>query len=174
MRRAVTVLEECDSPFENMQARKALEIGAARLAIEVATDADLNALKEAWDQKCTRGRAGDVEGYLRYGKEFHIAIARATKNRIIEAIMEKLLDMTIQPLWINMRRDYFLKDSSRMDLMLHIHDRITRAIVGRDKERAIRELETHYDLQIEQIYGQNDEGSQEPANNRQTTTTDHP
>ena len=42
MHRAVKVLEECDSPFENMQARKALEIGAARLAIEVATDTDLN------------------------------------------------------------------------------------------------------------------------------------
>src|SRR4030042_4632456 len=32
MRQALTVLQECDSPFENMQARKALEIGAVRLA----------------------------------------------------------------------------------------------------------------------------------------------
>jgi GntR family transcriptional repressor for pyruvate dehydrogenase complex len=174
MRRAVTVLEECDSPFENMQARKALEIGAVRLAIQVATDADLNALKEAWNEKCIRGRRGDLEEYLRYGKVFHIAIARATKNRIIEAIMEKLLDMTIQPLWINMRRDYFLKDLSRMELMLDIHDRITRAIVDRDMDRAIRELEIHYDMQIEQIYGQNDEGNHDYMNNRQITIIDHP
>ena len=157
MRRAVSVLEECDSPFENMQARKALEIGAVRLAITVATDADLKALKEAWDEKYIRGRNGNLDEYLRYGKEFHIAIARATKNRIIEAITDKLLDMTIQPLWISMRRDYFLKDLSRMELMLDIHDRITKAIIARDMDGAIHEWEIHYDLQIDQLYGQSDE-----------------
>ncbi len=166
MRRAVTVLEECDSPFESMQARKALEIGAVRIAITVASDADLNALKAAWDEKCLRGRQGNLEEYLRYGKEFHLAIARATKNRTIEAIMEKLLDMTIQPLWINMRREYFLKDPSRIELMLDIHDRIMRAINDRDKDRATRELEIHYDLQIEQIYGQGDENNHEQTAGR--------
>lgn len=164
MRRAVSVLEECDSPFENMQARKALEIGAVRLAISVATDADLKALKEAWDEKCIRGRRGDLEEYLRYGKEFHIAIARATKNRIIEAIMDKLLDMTIQPLWVSMRRDYFLKDLSRMELMIDIHDRITKAIIARDMNMAIHELEIHYDMQIEQIYGQTEENNLDRPN----------
>jgi GntR family transcriptional repressor for pyruvate dehydrogenase complex len=150
MRRAVTVLEECDSPYENMQARKALEIGAVRLAITVATDADLSAIKAAWDEKCLRGRQGDLE-------EFHLAIARCTKNRTIETIMEKLLDMTIQPLWINMRRNYFLRDASRIELMIDIHDRIMRGVIERDANRAMHELEIHYDMQIEQIYGQNDE-----------------
>jgi DNA-binding FadR family transcriptional regulator len=164
MRRAVSVLEECDSPFENMLARKALEIGSVRLAIKVATDADLAALKSAWEEKCLRGRRGDLEEYLRYGKEFHLAIARATKNRIIEGIMEKLLDMTIQPLWINMRRNYFLKDPSRIELMLDIHDRIMQAISARNADQAIRELENHYDVQIEQIYDQTDETAAEQTN----------
>jgi GntR family transcriptional repressor for pyruvate dehydrogenase complex len=153
---ALDVLEECDSPFETMQARKALEIGAAQLAIKVASDADLIALKEAWDEKCSRGRKGDLEAYLRYGREFHLAIVRATKNRVIEAIMEKLLDMTIQPLWMNMRRDYFSKDPLRIELMLDIHDRIMQAIIDRDTEKLVQELEHHYDIQIEQIYNQND------------------
>jgi GntR family transcriptional repressor for pyruvate dehydrogenase complex len=156
-RRALTVLEECDSPYENMQARKAMEIGAAQLAIRVATDADLVALREAWNEKCERGRKGDLEEYLRYGKEFHLAIARATKNRIIEGIMEQLLDLTIQPLWINMRREYFRNDPARIELMLDIHDRIVKAISNRDAARTIRELEIHFDIQIEQIYNQNGE-----------------
>ena len=158
-RQALTVLEECDSPYENMQARKAMEIGAAQLAIKVATDADLILLKEAWDEKCERGRRGNLEEYLLYGKEFHLAIARATKNRVIEGIMEKLLDLTIQPLWINMRREYFLDDPSRIELMLDIHDRIVKAISNRDTARTIRELEIHFDIQIEQIYNENDENS---------------
>jgi GntR family transcriptional repressor for pyruvate dehydrogenase complex len=153
-RLALHVLEECDSPFENMQARKALEIGAVRLAIQVATDGDLRIIQQAWDEKYQRGRSGELEDYLRYGKEFHLAIARATKNRLIETIMEKLLDMTVQPLWTNMRREYFNKDPKRIDLMLQIHDRILKAIVQRDADRATRELEIHYDIQIEQIYEQ--------------------
>lgn len=155
-RLALHVLEECDSPFENMQARKALEIGAARLAIQVATDGDLLTIQQAWDEKCARGRCGELEEYLLYGKEFHLAIARATKNRLIETIMEKLLDMTIQPLWITMRREYFRKDPKRIDLMLDVHDRILKAIVERDADRATHELEVHYDVQIEQIYEQNE------------------
>jgi GntR family transcriptional repressor for pyruvate dehydrogenase complex len=156
-RQAMTVLEECDSPYENMQARRAMEIGAAQLAIKAATDSDLVALKEAWDEKCARGRRGDLEEYLRYGKEFHLAIARATKNRIIEGIVEKLLNLTIQPLWINMRREYFRNDPSRIELMLNIHDRIVKAITERNPEKATHELEHHFDIQIEQIYHQNDE-----------------
>lgn len=159
MRRALDVLEECDSPFENMQARKALEIGAVRLAVKVASDADMAALRSAWEEKCIRGRRGDIEDYLRYGKEFHLAIARATKNRIIEAITEKLLDMVIQPLWMTMRRDYFLTDNSRIEQMLDIHERILEALCARDADRAIREIEYHYEMQIDQIYNQNDEGN---------------
>lgn len=156
-RQALAVLEECDSPYENMQARRAMEIGAVQLVIREATNTDLLAIQRAWEEKYHLGRRGELEEYLRYGKEYHLAIARATRNRVIETITEKLLDMTIQPLWISMRREYFLKDPSRIQLMLDIHDRILKAIVGRDTERATRELETHYDIQIEQIYHQNDE-----------------
>jgi DNA-binding GntR family transcriptional regulator len=71
--------------------------------------------------------------------------------------MEKLLNLTIQPLWINMRREYFRDDPSRIELMLDIHDRIVKAINNRDTARTIRELEIHFDIQIEQLYNRNDE-----------------
>jgi DNA-binding GntR family transcriptional regulator len=51
-------------------------------------------------------------------------------------------------------------------LMLDIHDRITKAIIARDMDRAVHELEIHYDLQIEQIYGQNEESSVDQSNDR--------
>jgi len=159
VRQTVTVLEEHDSPFENMQARKAMEIGAAQLAIKTATVADLNALKEAWKRKYELGRQGKYDEYTRYGKEFHLAIARATKNRIIETIMEKLLDVNIQPLWINMRLEYFRRDPDRINLMLEVHNRIMQAILERNTEQAIRALENHFDLLIEQIYGRNEENN---------------
>jgi len=170
MHRAISVLEEGDSPFEFMEARKAMEIGAVRLAIKVASDADLAALKTAWEEKCIRGRRGDLEDYQRYGKEFHLAIARATKNRVIEAITDKLLDMIIQPLWISMRREYFLKDLSRIEQMLDIHDQIVKAMFKRNAEEAVRVVEIHYDIQIDQIYGQNEGNGHDIHNGGQSRT----
>lgn len=172
MHQALTVLEEHDSPFENMQARKAMEIGAAQLAIKTATVADLSAVKEIWDEKCALGRQGKYDEYTRYGKEFHLAIARATKNRVIEAIMEKLLDVNIQPLWVNMRLEYFRKDPSRIDQMLDIHDQIMKAILERNTEQAIRALETHFDLLIEQIYGRNEENNDHQQVERRSQTSE--
>ena len=88
-RQALTVLEECDSPYENMQTRRAMEIGAAQLAIKVATEADLCRPQGGMGRKVRLAAArGIFAEYLRYGKEFHLAIARATKNRIIEGITE--------------------------------------------------------------------------------------
>jgi GntR family transcriptional regulator, transcriptional repressor for pyruvate dehydrogenase complex len=173
MRRAISVLEEGDSPYEFMEARKAMEIGAVRLAIKVASDADLVTLKEAWEEKCMRGRRGDLDDYQRYGKEFHLAIARATKNRVIETITDKLLDMIIQPLWMSMRREYFLKDLSRIEYMLDIHDQIMKAIFKRDFEEAMHAVEIHYDIQIDQIYGQT-EGSVTPGATPEETKQDNP
>jgi len=42
-----------------------------------------------------------------------------------------------------------------------LHDRIVKAIMERNTEKAIRELEHHFDIQFEQIYIQNDENSHE-------------
>ena len=72
-----------------------------------------------------------------------------------------------------MRRNYFLKDPSRIELMLDVHDRIVQAICSRDADRAVRALEAHYDIQIEQIYEKNDDGACEPPAARANRLHDH-
>jgi hypothetical protein len=48
--------------------------------------------------------------------------------------------------------------------MLDIHDRIVQAITRRDTAGAVQELEIHYDVQIEQIYEQNEENGHDQPN----------
>lgn len=154
---ALTVLEQSDSPFEVLQARRAVEIGVALLAIETATDEDIEKIKRKWDAKYEKGRKGDYQAYIKYGKEFHLAIARATKNRLIEAVMEKLLDATHQPLWVSMRRAYYEADPARIEQMLEIHNNIVKAIQERDSEKVILALEKDFEMVLEQLYSFNDE-----------------
>lgn len=154
--KAMSVLEQSESPYEMLQARKALEIGVVRLAIEVATDDDLLKIKEAWGDRSEIGKTGDYEAYSMRGKAFHLSIAKATKNRLIENIMDKLLDAMNQPLWLNMRRVYYEADDSRIEEMLKVHDNIVAAIIERDTEKAIKALESDFDNVMKQLYHQND------------------
>jgi GntR family transcriptional repressor for pyruvate dehydrogenase complex len=153
----VQTLESCDSPFENIHVRKIMEVGAVRLAVEVATDEDIRRLAATWQHKLELGRAGHLEEYLRYGKEFHMAIARATKNRLLESIMEKLLALASHPFWIGIRREFFRNSPGQFPQMLDIHDRIVKAIAVRDADLAAREMEYHFDIQLEQIYNRGED-----------------
>lgn len=146
------ILEESESPYEILQARKVVEIGSIRMAIRDATDEDIQVITDVWEEKYNIGLAGDYLAYTRLGKELHLSIARATKNSITISIIERLLDITVQPLWQNMRRLYYEKDPSRIEQMLGIHDRIVTAVQNRNSVEAILALEADFDVVIEQLY----------------------
>lgn len=146
------ILEESDSPYEILQARKVIETGSVRMAIKEADNEDIETINKVWGEKYKIGRAGDYKEYNRLGKELHLAIAKATKNRIIISVIDRLLNITSQPLWQNMRRLYYENDPSRIEQMLDIHDRIVKAIQTRNSHEAILALEADFDTVIEQLY----------------------
>jgi GntR family transcriptional repressor for pyruvate dehydrogenase complex len=146
------ILEQSDSPYEILQARMAIETGAIRLAIREATDEDIQKVKDVWQERLRIGRAGDFQVYTKMGKELHLSIARATQNRIIISVVDRLLNITDQPLWQNMRKLYYQKDPGRIEQMLAIHDRIVHAVQERDSREAILALEEDFSTVIEQLY----------------------
>ena len=149
---AIAVLEKSDSPYDMLQARKAVEIGVVRLAIEVATDGDLASLKKTWLKRFEKGRKRNFEAYTMYGKEFHLTIAKATRNRVVIDMMDRLLDAMQQPLWVNMRKAYYEAEPSRIDEMLEVHNNIVKAIIDRDVERAVQAIEADFDHVLKQLY----------------------
>jgi GntR family transcriptional repressor for pyruvate dehydrogenase complex len=146
------LLEESDSPYEILQARKAVEIGVGRLAVKEATDADIQKIVAVWQIRSEHGRKKNIEAYVKLGKKLHQGIALATKNSIIKNMVGRLLDVMDQPLWQNMRRLYYEKDESHIDEMLEIHDNIVKALKERDAEKIAQALEADFDNVIEQLY----------------------
>lgn len=157
---AIQVLEASDSPLELLQARKALEIGATRMVIRIAGKADIQRIQNAWRSKLTEGLKGNADGYLKHAYEFHMTIARATRNALIERMTENLLQATQQPLWLSMRRTYYSSDPNRIKEMLDVHDRIVKAIQLRQTERAIEAIEEHFDILIQRTYNLIDEAAE--------------
>jgi len=154
--KAVQVLENCDSPLELLHARKALEIGATRLVIKVATQSEIQFIQNAWQRKFEAGSKGNYDGYLEQAYEFHMAIGRATGNSLIVRMTENLLQATQQPLWLNMRRTYYASDANRIKEMLDVHDRIVKAIQARETGPAIEAIEAHFDILIQRTYNLSD------------------
>lgn len=151
-----TLLEESDSPYEILQARKAVEIGVGRLAVKEATDEDIQNIKHVWDVRSEHGRRKNYEAYIKSGKELHISIAKATRNRIIVSMVDRLLDVMEHPLWQNMRRLYYELDAAHIEQMIDIHDNIVDAIQKRDTEKVAQALEADFDNVIEQLYSLRD------------------
>ena len=156
MARALHLLEESQSPLELLQTRKALEIGIVHLAIKKADDQDIEAIKEAWRIKFEKGRSGYYREFILYGREFHLAIARATKSASIVALLDELIKLNQQPLFLNMREAYLNADPPRIELMLELHANIVKAIEDRNSNLAIHWVEEHFDVNIRQHYFDNE------------------
>ena len=60
------------------------------------------------------GRNRKYRDFISYGREFHVAIAHATKSKAIEAVMDELLKLSSSQLWLSMREGYFIEDPERM------------------------------------------------------------
>ena len=148
----LSVLEESDSPFEILQARKAMEIGVVHLAIKNAADEDMLRIKTAWVKKRDNARRGNYAEFIRQGRQFHRAIAEATGSRAIVSLTEGLLKMTHQSLWVHMREQFYRQDNRRVEPMIKLHDDIVKAIESRNSKNAIALIERHYDIQIDQHY----------------------
>jgi GntR family transcriptional repressor for pyruvate dehydrogenase complex len=157
---AIQVLETSDSPLELLQARKALEIGTTRMVIKIADKSDFERIQKAWQNKLTEGLKGNYDGYLDHASEFHMTIARATRNTVIERMTENLMQATQQPLWLSMRRTYYAGDPNRLKEMLDVHDRIVKAIQKRQTELAIEAIEEHFDILIRRTYHLTDEAAE--------------
>jgi len=147
-----TILDQSDSPYEIIRARKAIESGVIRQAIKTANEADIRNIREAWGKKHEKGLIGDYDAYTKQGKDFHLAIAQATNNNLIVAIMDRLLSVTNQPLWRNMRCRYYEQNPKRIEPMMDVHKKIVAAFEERDAEKAIQALEEDLDTVLEQLY----------------------
>ena len=125
---------EGDALRHMWEARHAIENEVARLAAVRATPADLAAIKDVLD------RAGPFlptfEQNRDLNREFHIALARAAKNPVLEEMLTSLLGMDLSAV-----RQIFSEEISRHSW--EIHRRIFEAVVQRDQQAAVRAMEDH-------------------------------
>ncbi len=149
------ILEESDSPFKIFEARGVLEMGVVELAMENADAADIERIHTALKHMEEQADAQNYTDYLKANLDFHLAIAKATANPIVERMMSLLWETTSQRLLNEMLIDYWQKNILSS---VEIHKQIFAAIKNHDKEKMRSLIRRHYHEPKEYFSGNLKEG----------------
>ena len=122
---------------EMFEARLVLEVGAAGLAAERAQGDDLAAMSE--EVTGMFASLADPQAFLLHDVRFHRAIAVASHNPVLAALVEMVSAFNYERRRLTVERSRDLKDAAEMHRCLYT------AVRDHDVERARREMTQHLD-----------------------------
>jgi DNA-binding GntR family transcriptional regulator len=117
---------------EAFAARALVEIECAGLAARFATEADIAALRATLDGGESAIAKNDVRALAAMDEAFHVAVARASHNRVLAKMVMTLHHQTAR-FWLNTMREPSLEENRRALLE---HHGLIDAIASRDMGRA--------------------------------------
>ncbi|HHV64244.1 MAG TPA: FadR family transcriptional regulator [Peptococcaceae bacterium] len=130
---------EKDTVLELLEVRKILETQAAMLAAVRAEAEELNDMREALEEMkmdLKTGRLGDTPDL-----NFHYAIARGTKNKILIRLMNAISDTMHQTLKTSRAKLY--ESEGIPERLYHEHAEIYQAIEARSPQEACKLMLAH-------------------------------
>lgn len=128
--------------LEIFEARESLEGTAAELAAERRSDADLAAMEKAL--KNMQSSLSDPKQYSRTELQFHQAVIKAAKNRIIADLMDKVYKLLVKSR--NLVRRYSSDTESYIVKDFHNHELIFKHIKAGDGRMARRSMVEHMQI----------------------------
>jgi len=136
----VMELEKEESPFELLEARKAVETEIADLAAKKATKEDIDAIYESLHKM--EGAVNNISRMMELDGEFHLNIARAAHNNLLFSMMTYLSNLLKEKLWINMKeKNWNLPGYPQKYLKEHAE--IFNAIKNKDSKNARKQAYSH-------------------------------
>lgn len=133
-------LREEESPFEILEARKAVESKIAEIAAEKATEGDIAAMRGSLDRM--RSYITIIPKIMEYDREFHVNIAKAAHNAVLFSIIIHLTDALKERLWTNLKEKSW-SVPGRPEKYIQQHTEILNAIEKRDSKEASRKMHDH-------------------------------
>lgn len=147
---ALRVLEEYESPFEALRARKILESGIVTFLASSADAAKLEEIEPILDSMEEAIEAEDFDKYFEMNRRFHLTLAKATDNSLIIKFLDYLLSVSHQPLWLEAVQKYFA-EYNHIKKWIKQHRRIVAAIRNGKKELALKRIKNHFDNTVTEV-----------------------
>ena len=133
-------LEEEESPFKILEARKAVETEIVGLTAKKATKKEIAIIQESLDKM--KNAITDIPKIMEIDREFHINIARAAHNNLLYSMVFYLNDLLKENLWTNMKeKSWSVPGCPQKYLEEHIE--IFNAIKNKDSKDARKRMYDH-------------------------------
>ena len=133
--------------LEVMEFRKGIEVEAARLAAQNATEEDIAALR-TWFARCKEAsRQTDLEAFVARDQDFHFALAEASHNMIYVKMMQIIRKM-IEP----GMQGFICDQGSDIDSTFY-HTVILQCVEAHKPEEAGFFMQCHMSLVVERVRG---------------------
>lgn len=145
------------TPRDLVEARTMLECTAAALAAERATEADRRVIETTLTEF---DRARGVIEQTRYDMAFHLAVARAAANPVIETMFASIASLTVE---LMLRS---LSDPTVRRISAPYHRQVADAIQARDPEGARTAMAEHLAV-ASRLYGEDYDRSIESVARRE-------
>ena len=126
-----------DEALATIEARLINEPACARLAAQRASDEDLARIQDVLEQAPPLLARRDIKGLMQLDRQFHAAIARAARNRVLEQILQQLHERSLRFWFIS------LSDSKHLLQVDAEHRDVLRALVARNPDRAEQTVRAH-------------------------------
>lgn len=144
--RVLELLEESPSLVDALEARRVLEVGVIRHVAGRASPQGLGRLRKALAAMDRAARARDYEAFSASNVEFHLALAGAGGNALIEQAIRPLVEVMRQQLALELRRRYYEEQAEAFARSYGLHEAIARAVEAGDPAAAAAALEQHFDV----------------------------
>jgi len=136
----VMELEKEESPFELLEARKAVETEIADLAAKKATKEDIDAIYESLHKM--EGAVNNIPRMMELDGEFHMNIAKAAHNNLLFSMMTYLSNLLKEKLWVNMKEKTWNLPGIPQKYLKE-HTEIFNAIKNKDSKNARKQVYSH-------------------------------
>lgn len=133
-------LEEEESPFEILEARKAVETEIVGLAAKKATKEDIVSIRESLDKM--KSAITNIPKIMEFDREFHINIAKAAHNSLLFSMITYLANLQKEKLWINLKEKSW-GIPGRPQKYFEEHTEIFNAIKNKDSKDARKQAYHH-------------------------------
>jgi GntR family transcriptional repressor for pyruvate dehydrogenase complex len=133
-------MEVQDASIDDLlEVRMGLELNAASLAAERATEKDIQFLKASLEEM--RAEVGSGRLGTEADTAFHMALAYATKNPVHVYLMKKFYDFLFVGIKKNLSHLY--EDPRNIDEILQQHAAVIRAVQKHDPDEALQAMRDH-------------------------------
>jgi GntR family transcriptional repressor for pyruvate dehydrogenase complex len=133
-------LEEEESPFELLEARKVLETEIVGLAAKNATEEEIATIQGSLNKM--KDAMTNIPEIMEFDREFHINIANAAHNTLLFSMMNYLTDLLKEKLWINLKEKSW-SIPGHPQKYFEEHNEILNAIKNKDSKGARNRMYDH-------------------------------